>query len=67
MLIVGAKGFAKEVLEIIHELNQLENLVFFDDVNNDMKGKLLEKFPILKTDRLLFPSAGFIPEKATIN
>ena len=49
MLIVGAKGFAKEVLEVLHQLNQLENLVFFDDVNDDIKGNLLEKFPILKT------------------
>jgi sugar O-acyltransferase (sialic acid O-acetyltransferase NeuD family) len=49
MLIVGAKGFAKEVLEVVHQLNQLENLVFFDDVNDDIKGSLYEKFPILKT------------------
>lgn len=49
MLIVGAKGFAKEVLEVMHQLNQLENLVFFDDVNDDIKGNLFDKFPILKT------------------
>jgi sugar O-acyltransferase (sialic acid O-acetyltransferase NeuD family) len=49
MLIVGAKGFAKEVLEVIHQMNELENLVFFDDVNDDIKGSLYEKFPILKT------------------
>lgn len=49
MLIVGAKGFAKEVLEIINQTNQLENLVFFDDVNDDIKGDLYEIFPILKT------------------
>jgi len=28
MLIVGAKGFAKEVLEVLHQLNQTENVVF---------------------------------------
>lgn len=49
MLIVGAKGFAKEVLEVINQMNQLENLVFFDDVNDDIKGSLYERFPILKT------------------
>lgn len=49
MLIVGAKGFAKEVLEVVHQLNQLENLVFFDDVNDDIKDSLYENFPILKT------------------
>lgn len=49
MLIVGAKGFAKEVLEVVHQLNQLDNLVFYDDVNDDIKGSLYNKFPILKT------------------
>jgi sugar O-acyltransferase (sialic acid O-acetyltransferase NeuD family) len=49
MLIVGAKGFAKEVLEVVHQIDQLENLVFFDDVNYDVKGSLYRKFPILKT------------------
>jgi len=48
MLIVGAGGFAKEVLEVIHRSGQLENLVFYDDVNEDVKGKLFGKFPILK-------------------
>lgn len=49
MLVIGAKGFAKEVLEVIHQLNQLENLVFYDDVNNDLPEKLFGQFPILKT------------------
>jgi len=31
MLIFGAKGFAKEVLEIVHQSKQLDNLVFYDD------------------------------------
>lgn len=49
MLIVGAKGFAKEVLEILHQLNQTENLVFYDDVNTDGPDVLYEQFPVLKT------------------
>lgn len=49
MLIIGAKGFAKEVLEVVHQLNQLENLVFYDDVNIDAPEKLFGQFPILKT------------------
>ncbi len=44
MLIIGAKGFAKEVLEILHQLNQLENVVFYDDVNNDAPEKLFGQF-----------------------
>lgn len=48
MLIVGAKGFAKEVLEICHQNNLLDNLVFYDDVNTDI-GDSLYSFPILKS------------------
>ena len=40
MLIIGAKGFAKEVLEILHQKNDLQNIVFYDDVNDDI-GDLL--------------------------
>lgn len=49
MIIVGAKGFAKEVLEVLHQLNQLENIVFYDDVNTDVPYVLYERFPVLKT------------------
>jgi len=49
MLIVGAKGFAKEVLEVLHQLNQLENLVFYDDVNSDMPNLLYNQFQVLRT------------------
>lgn len=48
MLIVGAKGFAKEILEIIHENQQLQDLVFYDDVNSNLPEKLFHKFNILK-------------------
>lgn len=48
MLIIGAKGFAKEVLEILHQLNTLENLVFFDDISSDLPDKLFNSFPLLK-------------------
>jgi sugar O-acyltransferase (sialic acid O-acetyltransferase NeuD family) len=49
MLIIGAKGFAKEVLEICHQNNDLKNLVFYDDLNVDFGGKLYGIYPILKT------------------
>lgn len=32
MLIIGAKGFAKEVLEILHQNGETEDLCFYDDV-----------------------------------
>ena len=34
MIIVGAKGFAKEVLEVVYQNKLLDNLVFYDDINN---------------------------------
>lgn len=48
MLIVGAKGFAKEVLEILHQSNQTENLVFYDDINDDAPENLYGHFKVLK-------------------
>lgn len=49
MLIVGAKGFAKEVLQICHQNDVLDSLVFYDDVTDDMSGKLYDQFPVLKS------------------
>jgi sugar O-acyltransferase (sialic acid O-acetyltransferase NeuD family) len=49
MLIIGAKGFAKEVLEILNQSNQYENVVFYDDLNDDLPEKLYDKFLILTT------------------
>jgi sugar O-acyltransferase (sialic acid O-acetyltransferase NeuD family) len=50
MVIIGAKGFAKEVLEIFNQQNQLEDLVFFDNVSDDIPDFLYERFPILKSE-----------------
>jgi sugar O-acyltransferase (sialic acid O-acetyltransferase NeuD family) len=47
MLIIGAKGFAKEVLEVFHQQNSLNNIYFFDDVSENTPNKLYQ-FPILK-------------------
>ncbi len=49
MLVIGAKGFAKEVLEILHQNGQTENLCFYDDVNDDMPEKLFGEFLVLRT------------------
>jgi sugar O-acyltransferase (sialic acid O-acetyltransferase NeuD family) len=50
MIIVGAKGFAKELLEVSYELNQLDNLVFFDNVSEDAPMELYNNFPILRSE-----------------
>ena len=46
MLIVGAQGFAREVLEVVNQLNELKDLVFYDDVNKELPDKLYGRFPI---------------------
>lgn len=49
MLIVGAKGFAKEVLEVLNQLDDIDNLAFYDDLQVDAPEFLYKKFEILKT------------------
>ena len=49
MIVIGAKGFAKEVLEVLQQCNQTENLAFYDDVN-EIGEKLYQTFPILKNE-----------------
>lgn len=49
MLIVGAKGFAKEVLEVCYQLQEVDDLAFFDDVNADAPDFLYNKYPVLKS------------------
>jgi sugar O-acyltransferase (sialic acid O-acetyltransferase NeuD family) len=66
MLIIGAKGFAKEVLEICHQNNDLADLAFYDDVNDDVKGFLYEKFPVLKNIQDAENYFKTIDEKFTI-
>lgn len=51
MIIVGAKGFAKEVLEICHELGKTDNLVFYDDISTDLPEQLFGQFTILRNEK----------------
>ena len=48
MLIVGAKGLAKEVLEIFHQRNELDNLFFYDDISTDVPDTLYQQFPVIR-------------------
>jgi sugar O-acyltransferase (sialic acid O-acetyltransferase NeuD family) len=50
MIIVGAKGFAKELLEVAYKLDQINDLVFFDNISNDLPDKLFGQFPIIQKD-----------------
>ena len=48
MIIIGAKGFAKEVLQIFYQKNELDNLFFFDDVNSYEDKMLFNDFKIIQ-------------------
>lgn len=49
MIIIGAKGFAKEVLEIYSQMGYDKKIYFYDDINHDLRESLFDKFKILKT------------------
>ncbi|MGJ8551133.1 NeuD/PglB/VioB family sugar acetyltransferase [Winogradskyella wichelsiae] len=51
MIIVGAKGFAKEVLQIVSvDMGLLDkNIVFFDNVSKDLPLKIYDRFTILRS------------------
>lgn len=49
MLIVGAKGFAKELLEVIHQNGKHEGLAFFDNVSSDLPDMLYNQFKVFKS------------------
>lgn len=48
MLIIGAKSFAKELLEIFKQRDALENLVFYDDIHLEEPDSLYNQFSILR-------------------
>ncbi len=48
MLIIGAKGFAKELLEICKQNDEVNNLMFYDDINQDIGDYLYDTFPVVK-------------------
>jgi sugar O-acyltransferase (sialic acid O-acetyltransferase NeuD family) len=50
MVIIGAKGLAKELLQIVEDSNNAKNLVFFDDINLDEPTLLYNKYSVLRTE-----------------
>lgn len=49
MIVVGAKGLAKELLEIFSQQDRLERLYFFDNVSKDVPARLFARFPIARS------------------
>tara|TARA_R110000751_G_scaffold240149_1_gene340779 strand:- start:668 stop:1315 length:648 start_codon:yes stop_codon:yes gene_type:complete len=50
-MIIGAKGFAKELLQVVSVDMNLpdENIVFFDNISQDLPDKLYDRFQILRS------------------
>lgn len=49
MLIIGAKGFAREVLEVMHQNNKIDGIAFYDDVSAGLPDKIYDLFPVIRT------------------
>ena len=49
MLIVGAKGFAKGLLQVFCQIGPVENIVFYDDVSSDLPDKIYGKFNVIRS------------------
>lgn len=49
MLIIGAKGHAKEVLQYFLNIGTLTDIYFYDDVSQDLPAKIYDKFPVIKS------------------
>lgn len=50
MLIAGAKGFAKELLEVVIQDNANAKVVFYDDVSENLPELIFEKYSILRSE-----------------
>ncbi len=48
MLIIGAKGFAKELLEVVCQINPDEQVVFYDDISTDLPEAIFGKYKIIR-------------------
>ena len=49
MVIIGAKGLAKELLAVLQWNGEANDILFFDNVNMDTPDVLYERFPVLKS------------------
>lgn len=50
MLIIGAKGLAKEILMVLEHANTIKDLVFYDDVSKYVPSLLYDKYPVLRSE-----------------
>lgn len=53
MIIIGAGGFAKELLQVVTQTVPLDQIAFYDDVTKNGPNRVFEKFAILKDEKAL--------------
>jgi sugar O-acyltransferase (sialic acid O-acetyltransferase NeuD family) len=51
MIIIGAGGHAKEVAGVLREIQQIENLFFYDDVTENIPSHVWDEFRILRSEK----------------
>jgi len=51
MIIVGAKGFSKDVLEVFRTKDALHEIAFYDDVNVHSQQWVFDRFPLLCSEQ----------------
>lgn len=49
MLIIGAQGHAKEILDVLEKNSFSGELFFYDDISKDVNERLYDKYPIIKS------------------
>jgi sugar O-acyltransferase (sialic acid O-acetyltransferase NeuD family) len=49
MIVAGAKGLAKELLEVFLQIDALTGLYFFDNLSKDIPEKLFSRFPVIRS------------------
>src|SRR5690242_10813443 len=50
MLVIGAKGHAKEIAGVLAEQGQVDKIAFYDDISVDLDSYLFGKFKILRKE-----------------
>lgn len=53
MVIIGAGGFAKELLQVLEESDNKQSIFFFDNTTKDGPDELFDHYTILKTEESL--------------
>ena len=48
MLIIGAKGFAKELLETVCQIKREKHITFYDDISGDLPDLLFDEYTIIR-------------------